>query len=1634
MELELGQCGQCARIFSPASNQTSQCETCQQPLVPLKRCAWCVQLSKDLEYCEHCGSVMVELTHFGAARLLRKTGNSKISLAAELHKLTPEQRQQSDALCTEQRAVFARLLDLIRSIDELPNGNKHVATLTENFFLALPLADDDFNILQTIAETSNSASFGLAASLKLMAEQQVNDLLHDIAWITLIYVPDAVIGSDFARDWLSEVAQIGLDEKEQTVEALIALAHWRTAGAPFFQEVYRGELGKKFYNAAFAKLHTSHATTKIWMAVLAARTETYLKTPPGDKLKRQFLELLNLGAVSKDLTLAIACAVALKDEQYFARLLTQDSQELKDYAITRLAALRSPAIIPLISAGDSKAVNLVVDSILSNDTQAVPRPLLVALLQGAHGCLPDLVDQIISIALKQAGSDSSIYSMIDEFVTKRQDPGLALAMLTHTKTENSAALQRLVAPSIVHFNALVKLEEISRHAEFIPELAEAVVRLARQLLRSPEFENFAESLRGIVVNQMDPSSKSGFLFRHFLLEHLFSANPNLSNRVYGLMAAELSDLFLDTLGEETRLCLFSHEFCEVYFGSVDNFLQSASYMLRDAAHYQCYAWVLGSVLDDPHIRRTLISNPAACQLMLSEVVRAYVANPTLEVKVTNFLCQAEADGTVPLLELVTVDQFSPALFNLLASASSRCIFPRRLLVEALQFLELKSDPDYRVPIRSLLIDQGKRDATLAYIAYDYLIKSAVNAADPHAADNAFEMFEFVRMAGLAYRSRDESVGGAATPVVGAHESVIYQITDFVSLIRNFFGSFANFSHLLKNLLDSPHLFASELWLLSLLRRHADVIQQKCKAGERVYLMFILALVDALGRKKYSSTALKLAADCLAAYIPPLSCADYIKTDSLQALHALVKSENSESDEFEVLFGHVRMLGKEIQRIHQSLFESKLPVESEPLNRPVLPRGSTEIFTADLSQHFEVSLAWAMRFGRDARKYALSRLSAVLTSMLNHSLEFRHLLEKEEVALVGVLDALIDLLFTNEEQRDEHVTEKLLASELIFVLARDSSWGRYCVERIKRNALRMAQGAVAQLYTRRIVDALSESHLAQATEPMVVGEADEKKSELKVLSEEPVYAPFTFESEDFQNQLSNTKAIEYINLGEDRVRQGDYMGAASYFKSALELEDDDRIAYLVAKVFLLLNQPEQATRYIHRCLVRNPNNWEALILYAYQLERFEKNYRFAVELAKRAYQIEPTSVRVLSRLSSIYIKLGEHAQATRLLQAAVKLAPRDPELFFQLGDILYNSKRYDDAIRNYQKSLSLKGDAPLAYVALGKCYTMLGKPKQSEAHFRKALVIDEACASAYNALGNLYLFRNHKENAKEFFARACRLEGQNFDYKKDYAGILRVCGETGAAIEVLTELVSVAEADRGLLKDLATAYQEEKRYPEAQATLTRAIQLDPDNYRLYFALARCYQGSNDNGSAAGVLQRALVLQPDYIDAWMLLADIYMRLERLDQAEESYSKALGLDAHNTRALNGLAGIYCARGEFAQAEKYYQESLSYDADNADTHCYFGNALLAGNRFSESTEYYQKAIELKPDYVVAYINLGHAFYNAERFDEAALSYKQGAVHSQDPDALQEYLLNVVPYVQNSALRQEIEGLLKNTSSATTH
>jgi serine/threonine protein kinase/tetratricopeptide (TPR) repeat protein len=239
--------------------------------------------------------------------------------------------------------------------------------------------------------------------------------------------------------------------------------------------------------------------------------------------------------------------------------------------------------------------------------------------------------------------------------------------------------------------------------------------------------------------------------------------------------------------------------------------------------------------------------------------------------------------------------------------------------------------------------------------------------------------------------------------------------------------------------------------------------------------------------------------------------------------------------------------------------------------------------------------------------------------------------------------------------------------------------------------------------------------------------------------------------------SSLEAYKYYLLGEDELIKIRPPQAHEYFKKAVEIDPNFAMALRrlggesLEKAMILANKVTEKERlYIEADFVRNieKNKQKAISLYRKLADRYPKeknaflalavlapNVREALEMFRKALELDPTDSVALNLGGYCYLQLGQFDQAIDSFKANISARPGDANPLDSLADAYFQSGRLDDALEYYKKALQIDPSFYCSILGTGYIHALREDYSQALSWVDKAVGV-----SMGNQRPNAYLWK------------------------------------------------------------------------------------------------------------------------------------------------------------------------------------------------------------------------------------------------------------------------------------------------------
>lgn len=445
------------------------------------------------------------------------------------------------------------------------------------------------------------------------------------------------------------------------------------------------------------------------------------------------------------------------------------------------------------------------------------------------------------------------------------------------------------------------------------------------------------------------------------------------------------------------------------------------------------------------------------------------------------------------------------------------------------------------------------------------------------------------------------------------------------------------------------------------------------------------------------------------------------------------------------------------------------------------------------------------------------------------------------------------------------------------------------------------------------------------------------------------------------------------LGDIFAKKGDANKAIHYYKLYLKYkEQDPEIFFTLAQILITIGDFNESRNYLNKILKTNPDSKPVIQLLAEM--HFIENKMFSLSYFENLQK--EGKIKEESLLGSINkVLVGKHKEAEEYF---VTMSAKNPnrlslrialiiiysklkkttELANELkatSEIAYSYRQYNLAIELSLQLLELSLTNPELqlrpvgiYDFIATCYEDSGAPFLGIHYLRKALDIAEIESDKISL--SLHMANIYRHN------KVKRFDESN---------------------KILMPLVKSGNPNVHFV--LGMNYFSLEEYKESIASITNAIQIDPQNPNYYFFRASAYEKN----------------------------------KQIKETIQDLKKSIELDDKNAATYNYLGYLYVENNmELTEALIFIKKAVELEPDNGAFQDSLGWVLFKMEKLKESLHHLNLAVQImldkKEDDPVVYDHLGDLFYKLNDMDNANENWKKSAEIQNSPTEKEKILQKI--------------------------
>jgi putative PEP-CTERM system TPR-repeat lipoprotein len=317
--------------------------------------------------------------------------------------------------------------------------------------------------------------------------------------------------------------------------------------------------------------------------------------------------------------------------------------------------------------------------------------------------------------------------------------------------------------------------------------------------------------------------------------------------------------------------------------------------------------------------------------------------------------------------------------------------------------------------------------------------------------------------------------------------------------------------------------------------------------------------------------------------------------------------------------------------------------------------------------------------------------------------------------------------------------------------------------------------------------------------------------------------------------------------------------------------------------------------------------------------------------RRAYEIAPNSIPILSRYVALLSSAKEFGEARTVLQDAVARAPRNALL---KGDLIRVGAEIDGLDGALAKAHEFAKDDPESNIydlVSAELYEKAGRPKDAIALLERAVAARPSDDGPTLALSGLYSRTGDLTKAEAILTRRLAAHPKSLTARAALARLYLTTARTDEAKKSYDELLSQSPTDIAALLGLAEIAAAQTKWPEATDYITRARAAAPNNPAPGLLLVNMY-GLQQDWKAATSAANELVNQfPENVEVLDAQGRVQIAASDKDGALTTYKRAHELASVSSPILSRYLALLKDAKKFPEEQSVLQTALDRDPKNA-------------------------------------------------------------------------------------------------------
>jgi putative PEP-CTERM system TPR-repeat lipoprotein len=506
------------------------------------------------------------------------------------------------------------------------------------------------------------------------------------------------------------------------------------------------------------------------------------------------------------------------------------------------------------------------------------------------------------------------------------------------------------------------------------------------------------------------------------------------------------------------------------------------------------------------------------------------------------------------------------------------------------------------------------------------------------------------------------------------------------------------------------------------------------------------------------------------------------------------------------------------------------------------------------------------------------------------------------------------------------------------------------------------------------------------------------------------------------QVAPADPAAIAHLGIIYHDQGRFPQALFFLKRAVELAPDNSDLRLkLCLTELSVGQLKDARQDAERVLQKQPGQDDALLVLAETTFTLKDVQDTTQQITKMRQQDKDRPGYHLA-LATLYLRQGQITNVAPELNQALALDPKLPATQMALGNLYWISNDLERADAAFKAGAELSPQRSPRRVKYAEFKLKTGSVNDAKRILEDVTRNAPDYVPAWNFLAQIAFGQHKLDDCSAILQKVLAKDSINYQAALLDANVKLNRNEVPQAIEELLRLSKTYEHAPEIQLRLGQSYLLNGDDAKAEASLKRALAIDPNYPDAITALADLSIRKGDPAAAELSLERLVKRRPDLSQAHLLLAAAYVSQRNLDQALAVYRRMQPLFPKSPQVPFLTANLLARQNQRAEARKACDQSLELAPDFLPPLEQLVDLDLADKQPQAALDRVKKQVERRPAVPELQLLLAKIYLNQKDYAQAEAALLKAIEIA--PDMRTSYMLLAQMYIASNKTQQALDKL----------